>query len=307
MSFVYPFNRQWRIFSFFLLFSLTAFGQSKPGLDKPGLDKLRKNVERELAKQPGRFAVAFRDLSSGKELFIQEREVFHAASTMKTPVMLEVYKQAAEKRFALSDSIVIKNEFKSIADGSPYSLRATDDSDTLIYKKIGTKAPLYKLMYDMIIYSSNLATNIIIDLVDARKVTQTLRDMGINTMTVLRGVEDTKAFQKGLSNTTTAYDAMLLLEKIARGQAVSPEASEAMIKVLLDQHFNSVLPARLPKDVKVAHKTGSFAGVRHDAGIVFLPDGRKYVLVLLSKDIKDDAAVVSMLANVSGLIYEYIH
>jgi beta-lactamase class A len=287
-------------FLFFSLLSLFSFGQSKPSLEQ-----LRHQIETQLATQPGRFAVAFKDLTTGQTLLIHEREEFHAASTMKTPVMIEVYKQAAQKRFSLSDSLLIKNEFKSIVDGSPFSLKATDDSDTLIYTKVGTKLPLSAVMYDMIILSSNLATNLIIDLVDAKKVMQTMREMGAKDMQVRRGVEDTKAFQKGLNNTTTAYDLMVLFEKIATGKAVSPEASKDMIRILLDQRFNSVIPAKLPKTVKVAHKTGSIASVRHDSGIVFLPDGRKYILVLLSKEIKSDAAVIESLATVSGMIYQY--
>ena len=289
-------------FFFFSLISLFSFGQSKSTLEQ-----FRQQIENQLAKQPGRYAVAFKDLTTGQTFLIHEREEFHAASTMKTPVMIEVYKQVAQKRFSLSDSILIKNEFKSIVDGSPYSLKATDDSDTLIYTKVGTKLPLSAVLYDMIILSSNLATNLIIDLVDAQKVTQTMREMGIRDMQVRRGVEDTKAFQKGLNNTTTAYDMMALFEKIASGKAVSPEASQDMIRILLDQRFNSVIPAKLPKTVKVAHKTGSFATVRHDSGIVFLPDGRQYVLVLLSKEIKNDAAVIESLATVSGMIYQYFY
>ncbi|GAB3902296.1 hypothetical protein GCM10028803_28650 [Larkinella knui] len=285
----------------FLGNGLPSFAQSKPALAQ-----LRRQIEAELAKQPGRFAVAFKDLSTGEQLFIREREEFHAASTMKTPVMIEVFKQAAQHRLSLSDSVLVKNEFKSIVDGSPFSLKASDDSDTLIYKKVGTKRTLYGLMYDMIILSSNLATNLIIDLVEARNVTQTMRDLGAKDIQIRRGVEDTKAFQKGLNNTTTAYDLLVIFEKIATGKAVSPEASEAMIKVLLDQHFSSVIPAKLPKEVKVAHKSGSFATVRHDSGIVYLPDGHKYVLVLLSKEMKDDAAATETLASVSGLIYQYV-
>ncbi|KAA9356566.1 serine hydrolase [Larkinella humicola] len=289
-------------FFFFSLISLFTFGQSPPPLEQ-----LRHQIETQLATQPGRYAVAFKDLTTGQTLLIHEREEFHAASTMKTPVMIEVYKQAAQKRFSLSDSILIKNEFNSIVDGSPYSLKATDDSDTLIYTKIGTKLPLSAVLYDMIILSSNLATNLIIERVDAKKVMQTMREMGTKDLQVRRGVEDTKAFQKGLNNTTTAYDLMVLFEKIATGKAVSPEASQDMIRILLDQRFNSVIPAKLPKTVRVAHKTGSITSVRHDSGIVFLPDGRKYVLVLLSKEIKNDTAVVESLATVSGMIYQYFY
>lgn len=270
------------------------------------IPQLRDQVTRELSKQPGVFAVAFKDIATGNELLIRERDVFHAASTMKTPVMIEVYKQAAQHKLALSDSILIKTEFKSIVDGSTYSLHATEDSDTNIYKEVGTKRTLESLMYDMIIVSSNLATNLVIERVGAANVMQTMRELGANDIQVRRGVEDSKAFAQGLNNTVTAYDLMVLFEKIATGKAVNPQASKAMIKTLLDQKFNNAIPGKLPKDVKVAHKTGSIAGVRHDSGIVFLPDGRQYVLVLLSKDIKDDKATTATMATVSELVYKYV-
>ena len=284
-----------------------VFGIGSPGRSQSTLtlDQLRQNIETELSKHPGVFAVAFKDLTTGKEVLIREREEFHAASTMKTPVMIEVYKQAAQHKLSLSDSILIKTEFSSIVDGSPYQLRVTEDSDTIIYKQVGTKRTLSSLVYDMIIWSSNLATNLVIERVGAQNVTQTMRDLGAKDIQVRRGVEDSKAFAKGLNNTTTAYDLMVIFTKMASNQPVGAEASKAMIDILLDQKFNSAIPAKLPKSVKVAHKTGSIAGVRHDCGILFLPDGRRYVLVLLSKDIKDDAATAATMATVSEWIYRY--
>jgi beta-lactamase class A len=270
------------------------------------LPQLTEAIKDSLAKQEGSFAVAFKDLSTGSQLFINEHEAFHAASTMKTPVLVEVYKQAAEGRFSLSDSVLVKNEFRSIVDSSTYSLNPEDDSEKDLYTLIGTKRTLYQLVYDMIIMSSNLATNLVIELVDAKKVTQTMRQLGAPDIQVLRGVEDSKAFQKKLNNTTTAYDLLMIFEKIALDKVVDSTASKAMIDVLLDQHFNEVIPGQLPKEVKVAHKTGSITGVLHDSGIIFLPDGRKYVLVLLSKDIKDEQVIKRTLAGVSKLIYQYV-
>jgi beta-lactamase class A len=161
-------------------------------------------------------------------------------------------------------------------------------------------------MYDMIIVSSNLATNLIIELVDAKNVTQTLREIGAKDIQVLRGVEDTKAFQAGMNNQVTAYDLMLLFEKIDNEELVNAEASMAMMDILLDQRFNDIIPAKLPEEVKVAHKTGSITGVQHDSGIVFLPDGRKYILVLLSKELTDADAGIEALASVSEMIYHYV-
>ncbi len=268
-------------------------------------EKLRKNIEAELKKELGTFAVAYKDLRSGKEFLINEHDLFHAASTMKTPVMIEVYKQAIEGKFALTDSILVKDEFKSIVDGSPYKLSSSDDSYAPLYDEIGKKATLSSLVYDMITASSNLATNIVIELVDPKNVTQTMRDMGAKDLLVLRGVEDSKAFQAGLSNKVTAYDLMLIFEKIGNGTAVSKEASDSMLDILLEQDFNTIIPAKLPEGTKVAHKTGWITGLHHDSGIVYPENGNPYVLVLLSRNMKDEQAGVEAMANVSKMIYEY--
>ena len=269
-------------------------------------EKLRQNIISAFETQKGTFAIAFSDLSSGDELFVNEHETFHAASTMKTPVLIELYKQVAEGKFSLSDSIEIKTEFKSIVDGSPYQLNAADDSEQELYKMVGQKATLSELAYKMIIVSSNLATNLIIEKVGAENVTQTMRSLGAQDMLVLRGVEDSKAFAKGLNNFTTAFDLMTIFKQMALGKTVNDQSSQAMIGILMDQTFSSIIPAKLPKDVKVAHKTGWINGQHHDSGIVFLPDGRKYVLVLLSKGFTDEKAATEMMATVSEMVYHYV-
>ncbi|NII26041.1 serine hydrolase [Pseudoflavitalea sp. X16] len=268
--------------------------------------QLKQAITSTLAQSEGQYAVAFKDLGPGTALEVNGDTSFHAASTMKTPILIEVYKQAAAGKLSLSDSILVKNEFHSIVDSSTYSLNPEDDSEKDLYTRIGTKRTLYELVYDMIIMSSNLATNIVIEYVDAKKVTQTMRDLGARDIQVLRGVEDSKAYQKKLNNTSTAHDLMVIFDKIATGQAVDSAADQAMINILLDQKFNEIIPAKLPKDVKVAHKTGNITGVQHDSGIVFLPDGRKYVLVILSKGIKDEKAAIENMARVSEMIYQYV-
>jgi beta-lactamase class A len=273
---------------------------------KKALHTLQSDIEREISGKKGTFAVAFKDLKTGKEIKINDETVYHAASTMKTPVLIEVYKQAAEGKFSLTDSIELKNEFKSIVDGSSYSLDSSDDSEFDLYKHIGEKRSIDSLVYQMIIVSSNFATNLIIQKVGAENVTGTMRQLGANNIQVLRGVEDGKAFEKGLNNTTTAHDLLVIFEKIAMGKAVNAKASQAMINILLDQRFNEIIPALLPPGVKVAHKTGSITHVHHDSGMVMLPDGRKYVLVLLSKDWENEKEAIQIMANISSLIYKFV-
>ena len=266
---------------------------------------LKEQIKAEFAKQKGTFALAFKNIQTGEEILINEKISFHAASTMKTPVLIEAYKQAAAGKFNITDPILVKNEFRSIVDGSPYALKVEDDSDSVLYTKVGTKLSIYDLLYLMIIKSSNLATNIIIDLVGAQNVNQTMHEMGAKDIQVLRGVEDNKAFQKGMNNVTTAYDQMVIFNEMGKGNIVDKRSSDAMINILLDQAFNDKIPALLPKDVKVAHKTGWIKGINHDAGVVYLPDGRKYVLVLLSKELVDEKGGVAAMANVSKIVYDY--
>ncbi len=269
---------------------------------------LKQQIETKLEQNSGTFALAFKTIEENPvSIFFNENEVFHAASTMKTPVMIEAFKQAAEGKLSLTDSILIKNEFKSIVDSSSFSLEIGRDSGEKLYDFLGEKRPLSDLVYDMIINSSNLATNLIVELLDAKKITKTMRELGAGKINVLRGVEDMKAYNAGLNNSTTALDLLNIFEKIANGSAISSSASKQMIDILLDQKHNSIIPALLPSDIKVAHKTGSISGVRHDSGIVFLANGKKYVLVLLSKELKNPKTAVKSLAEISRLIYDFVN
>lgn len=269
--------------------------------------ELRDNIQERLNLIEGDFAVAFKNLDeSGQTVFINEREMFHAASTMKTPVMIELFKQAEAGKFSLDDSIAIKNEFRSIVDSSRYQMDIDEDSEGELYELIGQKREIRRLIDDMITMSSNLATNILIEKVRAENVTQTMRSYGADSIKVLRGVEDIKAYEQGLSNRTTAYDEAIIYEKLGRGEAINEQASQEMIEILKKQHFNEMIPARLPDDVEVAHKTGWITGVNHDVGLVQLPDGRQYVLVLLSKNAPEREEVLSAFADISHLVYQFV-
>ncbi len=267
---------------------------------KTTVEDLQNKVVKELNTLDGNFAYAFINLSNPDQtISINIDEKFHAASTMKVPVMIEIYKQAAEGLFNLTDSILVKNKFKSIVDGSIYKMEIGDDSGEKLYDQIDKKATIYDLMYDMITVSSNLATNILIDLVDAKKVSANMRDLGANNMQVLRGVEDIKAFERGLSNSTTAKDLMIIMQSIANGSAGNSQDCKQMIEILKDQHFNDMIPKYFSKDIQTAHKTGSITGVHHDAAIVYLPDGRSFVLVILSKNLKDFDKETDALAKIA--------
>src|SRR5579884_539233 len=228
-------------------------------------DSLASSIGRRIAKVSGAtVGVAFHDIQSGDTLFLNADDSFHAASTMKVPVMIELFRRVDAGGLGLDQRILVVNQFRSIADGSRYTLDPGDDSDSLAYTFVGTRVPVRDLIEHMITRSSNLATNILIELVGADRANATAHALGATNMRVLRGVEDDKAFAAGLNNTTTARDMAVLMEAIETGRAASRQSCDAMRAILLNQEFNTEIPAGLPRGVRVAHKTGWITGVLHD-------------------------------------------
>lgn len=252
-----------------------------------------------------RIGIAYYDLSSGTTWLHDEDEVFHAASTMKVPVMMALFRAMEEGRLSLDQPVTITNEFVSIYDGSTFSIPSDQDSDSDLYNHVGQQLPLEELIRRMIVRSSNLATNIVIQLVGADHVMSVMRKIGAEDMKVLRGVEDIKAYRNGMNNTATAHDLMVVLREIA-SRAASPEQTpaDAMIDILAQQEFNEGIPAGLPPGTKVAHKTGSITDIYHDAAIVYPQDGRAYVLVVLTEGATDDEASKTVGA-ISRLFWEH--
>ena len=259
-------------------------------------------VRRLIAASGAEVAVAYRSLDGRDELFVNADTAFHAASTMKVPVMIELFRQAHEGALGLQDPLPIRNTFRSIVDGSEYELSVGEDSDREVYGAIGKTMTLRELCEAMIVVSSNLAANLLIEKVGVQHIRRTMTALGADGVQVLRGVEDDKAFRKGLNNTTTARGLLVLLEKLAKGQAVNPEADAAMVAILKGQKFNDGIPAGLPAGTPVAHKTGSITRIHHDAAIVYA--NRPYVLVLLVRGIEDRKTSAALMASLSKAIYE---
>ena len=248
----------------------------------------------------------FRTLDGRDSLFLSPDLRFHAASTMKLPVMIQVFRDADSARLGLDDRIDVRRTFRSIMDGSAYDLDPADDSDSTLYGRVGGRASVRELVELMITRSSNLAANLLIDLVSAARINRTAHQLGADSIAVLRGVQDIPAFNAGLNNTTTARDLGALLWAIAQDQAASPEACQQMIAVLQRQRFNEGIPALLPRGTRVAHKTGDITAINHDAAIVYPRRGRPYVLVVLTRGITDMKTSSRLIAELSAMMYRHV-
>jgi beta-lactamase class A len=259
-------------------------------------------IQESIQKSGADVGVAFRTLDSKAEWFFRADEVFHAASTMKVPVLIELFHQVREGKLKLDDTLPVKNEFHSLLDGSIYTLDPADDSETDLYKAVGQTRTLRQLSESMITVSSNLATNLLIEKLGVDNIRATVHSLHADGVDVLRGVEDNKAFQKGLNNTTTARGLFQLLDAIARGEAVDQDSSTQMIEILERQKFNEGIPAGLPPGTRVAHKTGEITKIHHDAAIVFAP--RPFVLVILVRGLADKKDSAALMADITRQVYQ---
>lgn len=268
-------------------------------------DLLSSQIDSAVARVPGaQVAVAYVDSARGRSLYRNADSVYHAASTMKVPVMMEFFRQADANGFALDQSVLLVNRFRSIADGSPFTVTPEDDGDTALYEKMGTRVRVRELLERMITRSSNFATNELIEIIGAQSVTRLIRRLGAKHMTVLRGVEDIKAFDRGMNNVATARDLAILLSAIEGSRPEIGSHAKAMLDILLAQEFNEQIPAGLPPGTRVAHKTGEITAHSHDAAIVY-PAGREpYVLVVLTRGIQDGKTSARLVADISRLVYQ---
>jgi beta-lactamase class A len=251
-------------------------------------------------------AVAVYDFETGQEILINADESFHPASTFKVHVMMEVFHQAEQGLLALEDCLPITNLFPSIADVSKFSLLEEDDSEKTLYPRIGEKESIFELTRLMIVRSSNLATNILMEKVGAKNVNDFIRVLGIPGVTVLRGVFDHPAIRLGMNNSATARGLTQTMKLIGEGKVVSKQASEKMIEIMLGQEFNESIPALLPKSVKVAHKTGWTDDVYHDTGIVTPQSRKPYAISIMTRGFTEEQEkeAHTCMATISKIIYE---
>ena len=260
------------------------------------------------AQKDKTISVALYDFETGKEIFINADHPFHPASTFKVHVMMEVFHQAEQGLLSLEDSLPIINSFTSIADGSKFALLDEDDSEKTLYPRMGQIESIRELTRLMIVRSSNLATNILIEKIGTKSVNDFVRTLGIPGVTVLRGVEDKAAFRRGMNNSATARGLTQTMKLIAEKKVVSEEASREMIAITLGQEFNESIPALLPKTVSVAHKTGWTDDFHHDSGIVYPEKRKPYALSIMTQGFPEeqDNEAYQCMATISKLIYEQL-
>lgn len=276
-----------------------ARGQAAPWPSLPA------EVAAAIARVPGaEVAVSVVDLADDRAWHLRGDVVYHAASMMKVPVLLELFRRAEQGGIALDEAVPLRNEFPSLVDGSPYTLKAPDDSDDLVYTWVGQRVTWTQLAERMITHSSNLATNAVLTRLGAESITATAHALGASPRTVVRrGVEDQKAFDRGVNNEMTTRDLARLYVALERGTVAGPAGTARMRDILLAQFYNGGIPKGVPPGVRVAHKTGEIRGHFHDGGIVYPAAGAPYVLVVFMRGLADTPTGEALAAEIARAVH----
>jgi beta-lactamase class A len=251
-------------------------------------------------------AVAAYDFEHHTTWSLNSARWFHAASTIKVPVLLAVYDAIEQHRFESYSRVHVRNRFLGMADGRPFRVSQGSDANADVHAALGRMLTVHELAEHMIVTSSNLATNLLLDLVGVEAARASLARLHLGGIDLQRGVEDEAAWEAGMNNRVTAAGLCDAFRLIEEGKAISPEASKAMLDILHQQRFRSGIPAGLPEDARVAHKTGEISTVAHDAGIVYLGDRDAYVVVILTEWAPEVNGRQDTIARISRAVYEYM-
>jgi beta-lactamase class A len=280
---------------------------SRPPVPAAALDELRDRIV-ELEEDSGAraLALALHDTETGLTFEYQADRWFHAASTIKVAILLGVYAAVHDGWLQRESRLHVRNRFLSAWDAEPFRVQGDRDANARVHDAIGKTMRVSELARHMIATSSNLATNLLLDLLGVERVQHVLESYGIEGVDVRRGVEDERAHREGINNRVTARGLVALLRLIAEERAFSSELSHEMLDVLHAQEFRNGIPARLPSDVRVAHKTGEISTVAHDAGVIYPRDRKPYVLAVLTEWEPDATGRTATIAIASRTVYEFL-
>ena len=219
-----------------------------------------------------------------------------------------VFALADEGNFDLDSPVHVRNRFFSLANGEPFSVSQSRDGCPSLYSSLGKTLPVSELAYHMIVTSSNLATNLLIDIAGVEALQEKLARLGVQGVELRRGVEDDLAWEQGINNRITANGLLQLFRLLYSSQGISQELSGKMLDILFDQKFKQGIPVGIPTDLRgdtrFAHKTGEISTVAHDAGLVYLPGRKPYALAILTERVPGESKSRRAIQRLSRLVYK---
>ena len=281
-------------------------------------------VESAIARAPGIVGVAAKHLETGREIRHNADALFFTASTLKVPLLVELYRQVDQRKIDVGTRIELTDTHRVPGSGVLKEMGA------------GLQPTIRDLAMLMIIISDNSATDILYSLVGGESINDTVRDLGLSATRIpmttrgllysIVGLDtddpshtyqmasdrlfkqqlelDADGFSEEKSDVSSPHDMSRLLEMVYRGEVLSPSSQEAVLDILKRQQLKTVIPLHLPPGTDVAHKTGGYHSVRCDVGIVYAQQG-PYTLAIMAKQVTGDRLSVDLaLATISRAVHD---
>ena len=255
----------------------------------------------------GDFSVWLGGPDGSPAVTVDADHVHYSASTMKLPVAIALMRAVETAALDLDQPVAVHDEFASAVAGERFGVRREEDDAPATWDHLGSTASLRWLAEQMITLSSNLATNLVLELVGVAAADQALADaVGAGRASVIRrGIDDRPGQRAGISNVMTATDFAAVLVAVGNDTAASAGSCAVLRDLLAANEWNDQIPAGLPDGVRVEHKNGWDTGIRHDGGIVRPDDAPPFVLsVFTTSELGDDEAQ-RLIADVAAVAWEH--
>jgi beta-lactamase class A len=261
-------------------------------------------------RPPASVSVWLADLD-GTPRFVHDAAAPHyAASTMKLPLVIAVQRRVVRGELDPDAAYPVHNDFASVLDGSTFHIDPSDDQDPDTWSAIGSTRTLGQLAEHAITHSSNLATNLLLDILGYDEVAEVLGIVGCSPATVVaRGIEDAVAREGGLTNTVTAADLGLVMAAVGRREAgLGGEAVCGPVEQMLSrQRHLDQIPAGLPAGTRTASKSGWIPGVSHDVALVRPEGERPFVLAICTTVDLGEAQGAAFVASIARDVWTADH
>jgi beta-lactamase class A len=282
-------RRRFTLFTLLLLLHPMVFAQTAQWT------MLRDNtlhaLQSAVSRSSGIVGLTAIDLTSGEAFGINDTLIFSQGSAIKIPILMEVFKQAREGRFRLTDRKPVP---RSIMVGG---------SGVLQYLGDGTsEMSIRDLSILMVVLSDNTATNMLIDLVGMENINRTLRSLGLRQTGVHRRMIDQVASARGNENLSTPAEAAAIMKMLYDGKFIDRATSSEIMDILLFGKSGAISRG-VPDSIRVAFKPGEIAGVSTEWAVVYLPQ-RPYVVTVMGNYLADDDAA-GTIKEISHTLFNY--
>jgi beta-lactamase class A len=255
------------------------------------LSKLSATIDGIAGEAGGNVAVGVHHFPSGASMGRETERVFPSASVIKVPILAALFEQVEIGRLDWESRIPLTAE------------ACVEGSGVLRELQPGIALTVRDLARLMIIVSDNTASNLLIEAVGIEHVNALLASYGYRHTRLGRKFYDFAARDAGHENFCAAGELCDLLCRLIRGEVVSQEASAEMLAIMKRQAYSHRIPALLPPDTPIAHKTGTITGVAHDTGVIFAPSG-PIALAVLTQGCRDPIAAESAIRRIARAVYD---